>query len=92
MSDIFDDLDFNDLINNSGREYYLRGNTYQIKEDLKAHACVWCPGQKAWKTPPIIEGEMDFKLIESLATAVGAQMYPIELSEECQKIQDILRN
>ena len=73
--------------------YFIRGgNTYDIKDDLKAWGCVWNPIEMCWETPWINREseEITYKKIESLCNAVGARLIPKKLNSECQKIKSIL--
>lgn len=71
-------------------EYLIIGNTFPIKEDLKAHGCHWDKEKKCWKTPYLEKQELSFKRLESLTLAVGAEMVPINLTEQSKKIQEII--
>ena len=72
--------------------YYVYGNTYNIREDLKAWGCIWDAKRKEWKTPPMSKDEPMYRQLSSLALAVGGGLTPEKLSKECQKIQDILND
>lgn len=37
-------------IEKRGRRYYLRGNTFPIKEQLRSAGCKWDPNERAWWT------------------------------------------
>lgn len=71
-------------------EYYIRGDTYPIKEDLKAWGCHWVPDLKAWETPYLEKEEIAYKRLKGLTESCNAFMDPVILNKECQKIQDIL--
>lgn len=73
-------------------EYYLKGKTFSIKEDLKAHGCVWVPDKKMWKTPYLDREELSYKILKSECYAFDVEMIPVKLTDECKKIQDILNN
>ena len=71
-------------------KYLIKGNTYQIKEDLKSHACRWSPEKKCWVTPDLKKDKLSYKKIDSLAQAVDADLIPVELSKQEDEIQRIL--
>lgn len=71
-------------------EYYLKGDTYAIKEELKAHRCFWDEGKRAWRTPYLEKDSERFKRIESICLAFGIQMIPVQLTGECKTVQEIL--
>lgn len=71
-------------------KYYIKGNTYQIKEDLKSFGCTWDAKLKRWNTPYLEKNELSFKRINSLVDVCNAEMIPVKLSRECKRIQDIL--
>mgnify|MGYP000415691527 CR=1 FL=1 len=37
-------------IEKTGRRFYVLGNTYSIKDQLRSEGCNWDPGRKAWWT------------------------------------------
>jgi len=83
-----------DLCNEQNREsviYKITGNTYEIKEDLKARNCKWNTIEKCWVTPSLTTDEISYKQLTSITNAVGAYMIPVKLSGDCKKIQDILQ-
>ena len=71
-------------------KYFITGNSYQIKEDLKAFGCYWDNNKKRWETPTLIKDELVYKRIKSLCEAVGADINPEKLTKECETIQSIL--
>lgn len=71
-------------------KYRITGNTYKIKDNLKAYGCTWEPDNKAWITPELLKNEQRFKALKSLTTVHNADMNPVSLSPECQTIQDII--
>ena len=73
-------------------KYLIKGDTFQIKEDLKAYACRWILEKKCWVTPDIEKDELSFKKIDSLARAVDAELIPVKLSKKEEEIQRILNN
>ena len=70
--------------------YYITGNTFNIKEDLKANGCKWDNDNKRWLTLPMDKEDFKYKLLESLCNAVDADMVPRNLSGDAKKIQEIL--
>ena len=73
------------------RQYWIQGgNTYDIREDLKAWCCVWDPGRRAWKTVFLKEDEVAYKRIKSICDANDCVMTKVKLSKEAQDIQRIL--
>jgi hypothetical protein len=73
------------------KQYLIKGgNTYSIKEDLKAHACSWDSKNKAWKTPPLDKDEVSYKMIKSLCDCVDSNMIPLDLTEDEKRIQEII--
>lgn len=70
--------------------YFISGETYSIKEDLKSCGCIWVPKKKKWKTPSLEEDEPLFKKIKSMCRYSGVKMVPEEMNKECKKIQEIL--
>ena len=75
------------------KQWYIIGNCYDIKDDLKAMGCRWNPAPiKKWKTPTLETGELIFNRIESLAAAVDCSLRLCDeyLSPEAKKIQGIL--
>jgi len=71
-------------------KYLISGNTYQIKEDLKAHGCIWNPEKKLWETPWLEKDELSFKRLQSLTLACDASMIPFKLDGKEKIIQEIL--
>lgn len=61
------------------------GNTFKIKEDLKAHRCKENSQNKTWTTQPLTKHDTRYKMLKSLTSAVGAEMYPVS-SNNIQKI------
>jgi len=56
-------------------EYYIIGNSYEVKEDLKAMGCKWSPAPiKKWRTPKLKKDEFRLIRIENLARATGCTL------------------
>lgn len=70
--------------------YYIEGNTYPIKDDLKAYGCTFDGDKKSWVTKSIEFNGITYKKIKSLVDAVGADMYAMVLQGQAKTIQDIL--
>lgn len=58
------DLTFEEL-DKKMTKYFIYGNTYEYKEELKSWACFWVPEKKAWCLETIEDG-MDILVIKSL--------------------------
>lgn len=70
--------------------YRILGNTYPFKEDLKAVGCRWNPHIKCWESGHIEKDGSIYLKLKSIATACEGDILPVVLSEECEKIQEIL--
>ena len=73
-------------------QYVISGNTFPIKKELKAHACIWDSDKKAWITPELEKDELSYLILKSVVGAAGASMVPLALTGEAKKIQAILNN
>lgn len=71
-------------------KYYLSGDTYQIKDDLKAFGCKWDGVLNRWTTPEIFIDEVIYKKLKSLMQAIGGHIIPSQQTQQIRKIQDIL--
>lgn len=68
-------------------DYWVKGQTYELKEELKEWGCIWDGGRRMWKLCGIKSKEDPaYKEIVLL----GCKLIPMKLSDDCQKIQDIL--
>jgi len=70
--------------------YVISGNTFEIKEDLKAFGCVWDANRKAWLTKYICKSTVHFQRLESVVKAAGGHVCPLYLTGQVKTIQDIL--
>lgn len=70
--------------------YYITGDTYDIKEDLKSCGCIWEPEKKRWRSPYIYDGDPLLPKLKRICQVSRVKMIPEKISPECQKIQDIL--
>jgi len=70
--------------------YFIYGDTYQIKEDLKSFGCMWDKPNKRWKTPRLSKEDLSYKRLKSIVEAVDGYIVPEHLDDECKKIQGIL--
>jgi hypothetical protein len=70
--------------------YYILGNTYAIKEDLKSCGCFWVPEKKQWKTPYLEKDELLYKKLVDICKYSDCRMVPAKLTKECAEIQKIL--
>lgn len=67
-------------------DYWIKGDTYPARKELKSWGCLWVPGKRMWKVKGIDSEDIIYKEIKSC----GYDLIPVELKPECQKIQDIL--
>lgn len=66
--------------------------TFEIKEELKGHACIWNPIDRCWESPYYEDkNELGYKMLKGLVEAFDCELIPLKLSDECKKIQNILR-
>ena len=70
--------------------YFITGDTFSIKEDLKSCACTWDPKNKAWVTPFLEKDEPLYAKIKTICRYSEVKIVPEKLSAECEKIQNIL--
>ena len=70
------------------QDYWIKGNSYELKEEIKHWGGVWVPEKRMWKIHYTNSNQGDYKQLEKL----GLKLIPINLSPECKKIQDILNN
>ena len=62
--------------------------TYKCRVELGAMGCFYDPDKNMWKLMNSLKDSDKYKEIERM----GLRLIPVELSPECQKIQDILSN
>ena len=67
-------------------DFWIKGDTFEIKDDLKSLGCRWDPKKRLWKIHNTNKEDSIFITIKQL----GCELIPIKLSPECQKIQTIL--
>ena len=71
--------------------YFIIGNSYPIREDLKAWACSWDQKRKCWVTPTMEKDEIMYKRIKSICESFGLDLVPERSKHEhISKIQEIL--
>lgn len=68
-------------------DYWVKGNTYTVKDELKEWGCLWDDKRRMWKLTGI-ESKNDpaYKEIAML----GCQLIAVHLSSQAKTIQDIL--
>jgi len=71
-------------------KYYITGNSFSIKDELKSFACTWNKERKAWHTIDLEKDELTYKRLKSLCNTFDLDMNPEKLSPECEEIQKIL--
>ena len=71
-------------------KYYIYGNTYPIKEDLKNFHCHYDPENKRWESHWIVADTIDYYELKRLCETNGCRIVPQQLSEQAKKIQGIL--
>lgn len=72
-------------------QYEIYGNTYNIKDYLKAHDCRWDSVKKCWRTQELEKDNLTYKQLKSISEAHDCDFLPLVLSNECNKIQSILK-
>lgn len=55
-------------------DYWIKGNTYELREFLKNWGCMWYPDEKAWKMYCSCPEDMDYRAI----AREGLELVPIE--------------
>jgi len=68
------------------RDYWVKGDTFGIKDELKEWGCIWYPEKKMWRVCSTHSQDTVFKHLKLL----GCELIPVLLPTGLQKIQDIL--
>ena len=71
-------------------KYIITGNTFDIKDDLKAYGCRWDANLKAWVTKLIEHGSRSHLALTSICKSAGVYMDKVAVTEKAKKIQTIL--
>lgn len=72
------------------KRWVIKGNTYQVKDDIKAFGCRWDNDKKAWITPELSKEDLQFKRLKGLVEACDGEIFPLVLTGQAKTIQDIL--
>ena len=81
-----EDLQFDDLINDRSKDYWIKGDTFPVKEEIKAWGGYYVPEKRCWRVDCTEPSDPAYKALKGL----DCELVPVVLSPECQRIQDIL--
>ena len=65
-------------------DYWIKGETFSVKEELKSWGCLWVEEKRLWKVTHTRPSDIVYKSLKQL----GLELVPLELPPETQKIQD----
>ena len=81
-----DDLLYEDFIDNYSKDYWIKGDTYPLKEEIEYWGGYWVPEKRMWRVDCTDKDDVVYKALKGL----GCDMMPVILDPKCQKIQDAL--
>lgn len=72
-------------------KFIIIGNSFPIKDDLRALGCEWDKAKRYWKTPSLEREDLNYKRIKSICTSFSLDLVPLRPREEhVGKIQEII--
>ena len=59
-------ISIKDIMSNHSRDYFIKGNTYPVREIIKSWAGYWVTENKCWRIDSLEENDPALKAIKSL--------------------------